>query len=398
MIEQTKILEDHPDAPADRGHATLVQRRGVAVEQGDEAARRLQRKQDQAQKRRLPGAGRAGEELEALRLDPEAEIPQDLGPHPVAQSDILETNQAILPVTALRISAPELPTGPASDHALATDLYRRVLNLPLTITEAYGFVPDHCGSCTMLIVCPSCVSTYRMPPDAIRRQVTAIRCAQCGGIFQPATSVPAAAAPAWAPDGVAVAVLPAPRGLLPGVRAARPRPHARAAENPRSRGMIAAAALAMLLATGMAAVAQRGQIVALFPAGEAAFAAMGLPALPPELVLGGVTSALGAEGPAKVLTLQGTITNSRDTIADVPNLRIVVRDAAEQSLYSWVAPAPKARLAPGETMDFSSRLVSPPVNGHDLLVSFADRTDGAAPAKVKSIDEREATGPGSIRP
>ena len=43
-------------------------------------------------RRRLAGAGRAGEELEGIRLDGEGQVAQDLGPHAVAHAHILEVH------------------------------------------------------------------------------------------------------------------------------------------------------------------------------------------------------------------------------------------------------------------------------------------------------------------
>ncbi len=144
-----------------------------------------------------------------------------------------------------------------------------------------------------------------------------------------------------------------------------------------------AAGLALLVASSMATIAQRRAIVTVLPESAPLFAAIGLPATVPDLVLGGVASTLADDGPARVLTLEGKITNERGTEAEVPNLRIVVRDDDQQSIYSWVAPAPRSHLGAGELVEFSSRLVSPPANGHDLVVSFAAGTDGGTATKVK---------------
>lgn len=250
----------------------------------------------------------------------------------------------------------------------------------------------------MLIVCPSCISTYRMPSDAVRGQFSTVRCAQCGGVFRPESAGASALLHGVTHDGSVAALLGPPGGHLPGARASRVPPASNVAVRARNMGARVGSLVAVLIVAGMALVAERARVVGLIPGAETSYAAIGLPARPAELVLGGVSSALAEEGPAKVLTLQGTITNSRDRTVDVPNLRIVVRDAVEQKLYSWVAPAPRSRLAPGETTGFSSRLVSPPSNGHDLVVSFADPVAGAAAVKVSTSHEAEATGPGPVRP
>ncbi len=94
MVEQAKILEDDADAAAQIGDRILAEARGVAVEQADEAARRLQRQQDETQQGRLAGARRAGEELKRLRPDLETDVLQDFSSHSVSQTDIFKSDQA----------------------------------------------------------------------------------------------------------------------------------------------------------------------------------------------------------------------------------------------------------------------------------------------------------------
>src|SRR5947209_3462375 len=84
MIEQAEILEDDADAAPEPGDRVLVERGRLFAEQADQSARRLQRQENELQQRRLAGAGGAGQELKALRLDVEAEIVEDLVAHPVA--------------------------------------------------------------------------------------------------------------------------------------------------------------------------------------------------------------------------------------------------------------------------------------------------------------------------
>jgi hypothetical protein len=50
-------------------------------------------------------------------------------------------------------------------------------------------------------------------------------------------------------------------------------------------------------------------------------------------------------------------------------------DAQGQELYHWIAAAPKARLAAGETAAFRARLAAPPVEGRRVLARFAGVKD-----------------------
>ena len=94
VIEQAEILENDADPAAQQRHFLGRDRRDILAEHGDQAARRFQRHEQQAQQRSLAGARRAGQELERPRCNVEADITQNLRAHPIAQTDILKTNQA----------------------------------------------------------------------------------------------------------------------------------------------------------------------------------------------------------------------------------------------------------------------------------------------------------------
>ena len=96
MVEQAEILEHDADAPPQRGERVLAEHRDVVAEQGDQAAGRPHRKEQEPQQRGLAGAGRAGEELERMRLDPKGEVAQDLRPQPVTQTYVFESDHVAL--------------------------------------------------------------------------------------------------------------------------------------------------------------------------------------------------------------------------------------------------------------------------------------------------------------
>src|SRR6185503_6374202 len=96
VVEQAKILQHDADALAHAGNLILAEQRDVLAEQIDEAARRPDRQEQQAQQRRLAGAGGAGEKLEGMRRNQESKVAQNLRAEPVPQTDIFEPNQAQL--------------------------------------------------------------------------------------------------------------------------------------------------------------------------------------------------------------------------------------------------------------------------------------------------------------
>jgi len=76
-----------------------------------------------------------------------------------------------------------------------------------------------------------------------------------------------------------------------------------------------------------------------------------------------------------ILVVEGNIANESRKLADVPRLKFAVRNAAGEEIYSWTAVPPRTSLPPGEIVAFRSRLASPPVDAHDVLVRFVTRRD-----------------------
>ncbi len=76
-----------------------------------------------------------------------------------------------------------------------------------------------------------------------------------------------------------------------------------------------------------------------------------------------------------ILVVEGSVVNDTRKIVDVPRLKFVVRNAANEEIYSWTAVPPRATLPPGEAVSFRSRLASPPPDGRDVLVRFVTRHD-----------------------
>lgn len=56
----------------------------------------------------------------------------------------------------------------------------------------------------------------------------------------------------------------------------------------------------------------------------------------------------------------GTVTNIGTTVRSVPSILIVLRDARERKVYEWVVPAPKGKLAPGESVTVNEAVTDVP--------------------------------------
>ncbi|MDP2801333.1 MAG: zinc-ribbon domain-containing protein [Phreatobacter sp.] len=78
-----------------------------------------------------------------------------------------------------------------------------------------------------------------------------------------------------------------------------------------------------------------------------------------------------------VLVVEGQLVNISGQSVDLPRLRLAVRDAGGKEIYTWTATPPTARLGPGGSSPFRSRLASPPPDGASVEVRFFTRLDAA---------------------
>jgi predicted Zn finger-like uncharacterized protein len=141
-----------------------------------------------------------------------------------------------------------------------------------------------------------------------------------------------------------------------------------------------------LLQTGMLALALfdtiligwRSDVVRALPQTASFYALLRLPVNLRNLTFGDVTTTMEQHEGVPILVVDGNITNSARKPEDLPRLKFVVRNAARQEIYAWTAVPSRASLGPGETVDFRSRLASPPASAHDLVVRFLNRRDVVA--------------------
>lgn len=260
----------------------------------------------------------------------------------------------------------------------------------------------------MLIVCPSCASTYSLTPEQLgagRR----LRCAACrhewfatppqdnagdASLFPPLShDADPRVAPQPAPSAGSSAAEPAsPRGRRGRNAAAKPKIPAK----DRLKGAAArlrkvtplhmgVAALALVLTAG---VVQRKPIVRAVPQTAKLYAALGLAVNLRGLEFHGVRSSLVKDGDQSILVVEGEIRAVAKDPVDLPRLQLSLRGADGHEIYAWTAEAPRAALQPGETTPFRARLVAPPSEGLDVVVRFVERDARVA---------RQETGPSGTR-
>ena len=141
-----------------------------------------------------------------------------------------------------------------------------------------------------------------------------------------------------------------------------------------SMSRLQTAILALLIVDSIL-VGWRKDVVRVLPQTASFYALMGLSVNLRGLVFEGVATSTEEHEGVPILVVEGKIVNDAGSIADVPRLKLAVRNAARQEIYSWTAAPPRATLSPGEAVAFRTRLASPPPDSRDVLVRFVNRRD-----------------------
>jgi predicted Zn finger-like uncharacterized protein len=148
---------------------------------------------------------------------------------------------------------------------------------------------------------------------------------------------------------------------------------------PAPRAFPTQAVLVAALAAAVAAlVILRQDVVRYAPQTASLYDFIGLPVNLRGLAFADVKTLHEMQDKTPVLVVQGRIVSVSSQTADVPRLRFSVRDAKGGEIQSWTALADRKILAPGESLDFTSRLAAPPDGATDVLVRFFNRRDLAA--------------------
>lgn len=119
----------------------------------------------------------------------------------------------------------------------------------------------------------------------------------------------------------------------------------------------------------------RTDVVRLLPQMASFYGAIGMPVNLRGLSLDDLATATEMHEGVPILVVRGKIVNVTGAIAEVPRLKLIVRDAARREIYSWTVAPSVARLLPYRSTEFSSRLASPPTGSKDVMVRFLNRRD-----------------------
>jgi len=141
------------------------------------------------------------------------------------------------------------------------------------------------------------------------------------------------------------------------------------------------AIILVLFAFNVAVVGARNEVVRYLPQTASLFAAIGLPVNLRKLKFDNVRISKETDDGTNILIIEGTIVSTAGNPTEVPRLRFAARNASGQEVYTWTVLPGRSILAPGESLEFRSRLVAPPADASDVMVRFFNSQDAAAGAK-----------------
>lgn len=255
--------------------------------------------------------------------------------------------------------------------------------LALARTCAYKKFPLAPLEVAMIITCPSCSTRYKLDPTQFGAEGRRVRCTNCAHVWtqkapddlpKPVTEPP----PELRLDDADVRdlnddALAAPRGPSPEL-AARIAARQRAVRQEESkRGRAGWLVLALVLVSAVVAlVLAREAVVRAWPPAERLYALAGItPPKPGEgLKIKVIEHRRDTEGDAAVLVVKGEVTNTSDVVRDVPRLRASLRNEAGAELLNWTFATAQARLLPGETAPFVTRIENPSTEAAALNIDF----------------------------
>jgi predicted Zn finger-like uncharacterized protein len=134
-------------------------------------------------------------------------------------------------------------------------------------------------------------------------------------------------------------------------------------------------AILALLVVDAIIIGWRKDIVHILPQTASLYAAIGLPVNVRGLSLDHVVSSMEAHEGVPILVVEGNIVNDTGDDIEIPRLKLELRNAERQEVYSWTVAPPQRRLPAYQAAAFQARLASPPPEGRDVMVRFLTRRD-----------------------
>ncbi len=253
----------------------------------------------------------------------------------------------------------------------------------------------------MLLVCPSCETSFRLASEALGAGGRNVRCARCQTIWfadpaqitlEPETgdqeiSIYRAGeiinVPALITDDIAMTEPPVLEAVPAKDAPAASRPATPAWKKLSWRGrdkesgpglglVLTTCTLAMIVT---AAIVSPATVVRAMPDLAGLYAAAGKPVNLRGLEFREVRTVRETHDGIALLVTEGKIANVSGRDLELPPVRLAAVGANGQELYAWTAAPSRGTLADGETLAFKSRLASPPAEARHVQVRFLGKSD-----------------------
>jgi predicted Zn finger-like uncharacterized protein len=286
----------------------------------------------------------------------------------------------------------------------------------------------------MLIVCPSCTTSYMIEPASLGPAGRNVRCARCretwfvnppqvdepvdvfvnGVIAEAEAEVSRPAEPLREPERTEVEVheerdypvryaadesaapvhiadapsvvppidhmpIPEPAAEPPSEEAesfAARRRRQQVKRQKARRSSRWTAIVLVLFAFNVAVIGARSEVVRFLPQTASLFAAIGLPVNLRHLTFEDVRVSREEQKGGAMLSIEGKIVSKAAKPVDVPRLRFAARTKDGREVYTWTTRPDRNVLQPGETLNFRS-FAKPPEEAVDIMVRFFNAQDAA---------------------
>lgn len=232
----------------------------------------------------------------------------------------------------------------------------------------------------MILTCPECATSYFVDDDRIPAAGRTVKCSSCGNRWkalpqgEAEAEIEPAAAPAEVPADTADAQEPALAAtddleFVPG-------PARRPAKTPKaktggSRGLVVGVVLiGVVAALAGGVVVLRERVAGMVPKTAKVFAMVGLPVNELGLSFEAVSWRPTFLAGRPVMSMTGSIRNTRDYATNSPPIRISVLDAKKQVLVKYDLAMTNERVPPGSVRYFAWNLPDPPRGAEHISIAF----------------------------
>jgi predicted Zn finger-like uncharacterized protein len=147
----------------------------------------------------------------------------------------------------------------------------------------------------------------------------------------------------------------------------------------RIRRGLRIAGLTLLAALLVVGFGFRTQVVRAIPQMAGVYAAMGLGANVVGLDFSDVSTLLSRRNGADVLSVDAKIHSVESRLVPVPPIVVTLTDGDGKPIYQWSVAPDAGELKPGETLDFSTQLTTPPAGARSVRLSFSNQAGRPAP-------------------